>query len=157
MKTRFGFAALFLLVLLGIGVSYGQQQQTQTHNGYWWTDQAQSFKLGFATGYAMAMTDASDAASFRCLAAKNGGTIPEKYPGDEMVTACLQAPEVVALNFGGLRIGQLVDGAEEFYKDFRNKSIEIQLTMRYVRDQLKGKSDKELTDELAAWRQSANK
>jgi hypothetical protein len=153
LKTYIGFALLFLLLSLGTVTAHGE---TQSHNGYWWADSAENFKLGFATGYAIAMTDASDAAAFRCLAAKNGGKVPEKYPGDEVFTACSQSPEAMSHNFGNIRVGQLVEGVDEFYKDFRNKNIEIQLAMQYVRDELKGKPAKELEDGLTGWRQRAN-
>jgi hypothetical protein len=153
MKTRMGFA-LVLMALAGTSVAHGQEI---THNGYWWVDQSQSFKLGFATGFAIAMTGNSDAAAFRCIAAKHGGTIPEQYPGNEELSACMQSPEVAALNYGGFRVGQLVEGVDEFYKDFRNKNILVDVGMRYVKDELRGKTSKELEDELAGFRQSANK
>jgi hypothetical protein len=81
----------------------------------------------------------------------------KRFPLREVLDACLKSPEVAVLNFSGIRMGQLVQGADEFYKDFRNKSIAIQLAMRYVRDQLNGKPDKDLADELAGWRRTANK
>ena len=153
MKVHMGFA-LMILVLTGTGAARGQEI---THDGYWWVSESQTFKLGFATGFAMAMTGSSDAAVFRCLAAKNGGIMPEKYPGIEAWTACAQAPEIAMLSYSNLRMGQLVDGVDEFYKDFRNKNILVDVAMRYVKDELRGKTDKELQDELATFRQSANK
>jgi len=42
----------------------------------------------------------------------------------------------------------LAEGVDDFYKDFRNKGIDIGLAIRYVRDELKGKSAKELEDKL---------
>jgi hypothetical protein len=131
--------------------------QVTKHDGYWWSGESESFKLGFATGYAMAMTGNSDAAVLRCIEAKNGGTLPEKYPGNEALIACQQTPEVEGLNYSNLQIGQLVEGLDEFYKEFRNKNILVDVAMRYVKDELRGKSTKELEDELAAFRQSANK
>ena len=146
-----GFA-LLLLVLLGTGMGQGQDQ---SHDGYWWAGFPSNYKLGFATGYAMAMTNAYDRASIKCLADKNGGTLPEKYPGHEALKACLESPTVTPFDFESIRIGQLAEGADEFYKDFRNKGIDIILAMSYVRDQLKGKPAKELEDELALWRRPA--
>ncbi len=148
------YLALVLVALAGASVAHGQDK---TDNGYWWVDQTPSFKMCFATGYATAMTNNSDVAGFKCLAAKHGGTIPEKYPGNAELEECLKTPEVMALDFGKIRMGQLVDGVDEFYKDFRNKGIGIVFAMYYVRDQLKGKPDTELAAELAGWRQAANK
>ena len=153
MKVRTGLA-LVLFVLSGTGIAYGQEQ---THNGYWWVDKSLDFKLGFATGYVVAMVNATDSAAFRCLAAQNGGTLPKKYPGDEALKACQKEAEAVFVYFGGIPMGQLVDGVDEFYKDFRNKNLQIELAMLYVRDALKGKPDKELQDELSGWRQTTSK
>jgi hypothetical protein len=155
MKCPVRLSVLLLLVFFGMGTSQGQQPQS--HDGYWWTDQAEGFKLGFATGYALAMTNAADGAGLTCVADRNGGTLPDNTPLREAIKACLQSPQVVSLTFTGIRLGQLVEGADEFYKDFRNKDLKVEVAMRYVRDQLKGKTEKELADELAAWRQSANK
>lgn len=41
-------------------------------------------------------------------------------------------------------MGQVADGVDEFYKDFRNKLIGVVFALDYVRDQLKGKSPDEL-------------
>jgi hypothetical protein len=156
MKTRMGFA-LLILAALGVGTIHGQQEQQTPKNGYWWLPSGEGFKVGFATGYAMAMNDMADAAFFRCVAAKNGGSVPTTYPGDGAIKACMQGPEVASIvTFNG-RVGQVAEGVDEFYKDFRNKNILIELAMRYVSDQLKGKPDGELADELADWRQRANK
>jgi hypothetical protein len=135
--------------LLATGIGRGEEQP---HNGFWWVGSSENFKLGFASGYAMAMVHVSDAEGFQCLADRNGGTIPEKFPGDEALKACMQSPRVARYDFGQIRFGQLSEGVDEFYKDFRNKGLEIDLAMTYVRDELKGKSTKELEDELTLWR-----
>jgi hypothetical protein len=136
MKTRKGFGLLLFLVLMGTG-----QGQEQPHNGYWWMDSPDNYKLGFASGYAMAMTSVYDRGSFTYLIEK----------GDEAIKACMQT-QMIPFDFTHIRLGQLAEGVDDFYKDFRNKGIDINLAMRYVRDELKGKSAKELEDELAKWR-----
>ena len=102
--------ALALLMLAGTG--HGQEI---THNGYWWANQPQNFKLGFVTGFTMAMTGNSDAAVLRCLATKQRSV--EKASGEEW-KECMQTPEVAMLSYSNLRAGQLVEGLDEFYKDF---------------------------------------
>ena len=102
LKAHIGFALMVLVLMLaGAGVAQGQpqgQQQSQipVRDGYWWTNQAQDFKLGFVTGFAVAMTGNSDAAVVRCIATKPGGA--EKASGEEW-KACTQAPEVVMLSY----------------------------------------------------------
>jgi hypothetical protein len=54
-------------------------------------------------------------------------------------------------------LSTLAEGFDEFYKDFRNKGLDIKLAMRFVKEQLHGKPSKELEDELTEWRRSAVK
>jgi hypothetical protein len=154
-NARFSFA-LLLLVTLATGLGHGQEK-TPTHNGFWWVGSSETFKLGFVTGYVMAMVHVEDIEGFLCLAERNGGTIPEKYPGDEALKACTtQNARIAAYNFDQLRLGQLSEGVDEFYKDFLNKGIDINPAMTYVRDELKGKPEKDLEEELAKLRNAAN-
>jgi hypothetical protein len=92
------------------------------------------------------------------LAEKNGGKLPEKLSSMDVLDACARGPDVVPFDFGGhFRMGQWLDGVDEFYKDFRNKGLDVQLAMRYVKEQLHGKPAKELEDEVTEWRRSAAK
>ena len=61
-------------------------------------------------------------------------------------------PRVAPYELGSIPFGQLSDGLDEFYKDFRNKTIDVNLAMAYVRDELKGKPAKELEEELTRYR-----
>jgi hypothetical protein len=144
--------SIFLLVLLGSGVA-GAQNQSPTDNGYWWADQSRVFKLAFADGYAAAMTHASGIEAFRCVADRNGGILPANPPSNEVLNASVQSTE--PLDFSELLVGQLTDGVDDFYKDFRNKSIDIRFAFQYVRDELKGKSSVELEQELNKARASS--
>jgi hypothetical protein len=142
---------------LGMGVAQGQQQE-KANDGYWWMGSSEAFRVGFVSGYVMAMIKVADAHTFRCIAEKSGGKLPEKYPGNDVLEACLQSPDVVPFAFGGgFRMGQWLDGVDEFYKDFRNKGLDIHLAMLYVKEQLHGKSAKELEDEVTEWRRTAAK
>jgi hypothetical protein len=124
MKVHLGFAAMVLVLLLaGTGAAQGQPQGKITvRDGYWWTNQAQDFKSGFVTGFAMAMSGNSDAAVLRCLATKQGDA--EKASGEDW-KECTQKPEVQMLSYGNLRIGQSVEEVAEFYKYFRNKNLVV--------------------------------
>jgi hypothetical protein len=134
-----------LLVLVGIARGTGDEQ---SYNGYWWNDKTPQFKIGFASGYAMGMVDAKDLAGFKCIADKNGGRLPEKAPSNEVIDACLQDPWVKPMDYSNVRFGQLADGLDEFYKDFRNKEVDVQYALGYVRDELKGKPSDQLDQEL---------
>jgi hypothetical protein len=152
MKTRLGIGILLSAVLLGAG-----QGQEQKHDGFWWVGSSKDFKVGFASGYTVAMVRALDIEGFRCLADRNGGKLPEKYPGDEALKACTsQNPRLAPYDFSDIRIGQLSEGVDEFYKDFRNKGIDITMAITYARDELKGKPTKELEEELTKLRSAAH-
>jgi hypothetical protein len=150
MTTRFGFA-LLLLATLGTGFGQGQSSK-EPDNGFWWVSQSETFKLGFVKGYASAMSIAADRIGFTCIADKNGGVIPEKVPTDAVLKECMESRTVDLFSFGGIRFGQLEEGMDDFYKDFRNKGVTVTAAIFYVRDELKGKSAKELEDELNVYR-----
>jgi len=140
-----------LLLLLSVGTTLASGQE-KSHDGYWWLANASDFKLGFATGFAMAMIRADDTVYFSCIADKNGGTLPREAPSQAVLNEC-NTRLTKNFDFNSLRIGQLVDGVDQFYSDFRNKGLDVGAAMTYVRDQLKGKPAKELEDELNLWRQ----
>lgn len=137
MKTRVSLA-LVLLAIVGSGTLYGQGK---AHNGFWWVDLPESYKLGFVAGYADAMTDVRDHNIWKCVREK----------GHEAQQTCVRS-DVDALDFISILHGQLREGLDEFYRTFLNKRIDIAHAMFYVRDQLKGKSAKELEEELDSFR-----
>jgi len=55
-----------------------------------------------------------------------------------------------AYDFDGITMGQFVDGIDTFYKDFRNKQLEIAWAIQYVPDE--GKSAQDLDAEVTLWR-----
>jgi hypothetical protein len=122
-------------------VSRNHTGQETIHNGFWWVNSSDQFKIGFVTGFAIAMTQLYDAGSFACLVEK----------GDEAMKACIKT-KVLPFDYTKIRLGQLSEGVDEFYKDFRNKGIDITHAMVYVRDELKGKSANELEEELSQMR-----
>src|SRR5260370_18181014 len=151
MKTRMGFG-LFLFVTL-VGTGQGRDQSTRdSDNGYWWAKQSENLKLGFISGYVSDMTLVYNRTTIMCLAEKNLDLPPEKRLTDDVLNACAQTPMAMQSNFTGIRFGQLLEGVDDFYKDFRNKGVYVTAALFYVRDELKGKPAKELEDELNVFR-----
>jgi hypothetical protein len=64
------------------------------------------------------------------------------------VTAARRPHSVACYDFGNISFGQLMDGVDEFYKDFRNKHVAIADAMTCVRDKLKRKSPAALERQL---------
>jgi hypothetical protein len=56
-----------------------------------------------------------------------------------------------AKDFSGIPMGQFVDGADAFYRDYRHRNLEIGFALQYVRDQMRGKSQAELDAEIVMW------
>ncbi|MGB0066361.1 MAG: hypothetical protein WBP85_18120 [Terracidiphilus sp.] len=150
--TKRAVLASFVLAMLFAGAIYAEDAP---HNGFWWSGLSESFKLGYISGYVEANGTRSDHEFFRCIAAKSGGSLPEKYPGNAIIDECRRAPDP-QFDYTQLRFGQLEEGLDEFYKDFRNKSILISAALSYVRDQLRGTSDGELAVRLQQLRKAAN-
>lgn len=157
MSTRLILCLVFL-VGLQTAILHGQQAQN-AHDGYWWTNSSEGFRVGFVSGYTMAMNFAGEDAALRCLAQKSGGKVPATLPDQAVLKACVESPEAKPyVTYGGnFVVGQWSDGVDEFYKDFRNKRLDIQLAMRYVGQQLSGIPAKELEDEVTGWRRAAAK
>lgn len=144
-----------LSLALSLPLIHAQQQQQAKSDGYWWNEKDDSFKIGFVSGYVLAMVNVSDVKWFECLAERNGGKVPEVYPGKEAANACGESPDVKRFKFGGYRNGQWRDGVDEFYKDYRNRGLAIPQAMWYVKQQLEGTPAKQLEDEVTEWRRTA--
>lgn len=57
-------------------------------------------------------------------------------------------------DFYRIAYGQLVEGMDTFYGDFRNKRILFNYGVLYVRDEIRGVSKKELDDRIQGMRQA---
>jgi hypothetical protein len=147
-----------LLLSIGLIAGVASGQQPPAHDGYWWTNSNEGFQIGFVNGYLMAMKTAGDSATFNCIAEKNGGVLPAKAPDNATLTTCINSANARPfMVFSGFRVGQWKDGVDEFYKDSRNKSLDVQLAMRYVAQQLRGTPATELEKEVIDWRRLAAK
>jgi len=150
MKAHVGFALPLLLILLGTGMVRGQQGQPL--DGPWWVPIPENYKQGFVGGYMMGTVRAHNLVLQNCYG-KSGGDALESYAA---LKTCLTITFLKTFDFSGIRPGQLADGIDEFYKDSRNKDIDINFALLYARDKLKGKPAKELEDELTQWRRQSS-
>lgn len=117
-------------------------------DGYWWLESNPSFRLGFVSGYVVAMDEAGVKEFAQCAGLAD--MLKDRFPGQNVVQKlCLDEKNA---DFDGITMGQFVDGVDEFYKDFRNKQLGVSWALQYVRDQVKGKPAKDLESELTTWR-----
>lgn len=154
MKVRFAVGLFVLFLFVGNG-SGGQQQRQPQLNGYWWAGMNPSFKLGWVSGYAKAMDLAGSLQMETCAA--NLPMYQKEYPSTDpkvlLQRLCLSDTQ---FDYDGIAMGQFVDGIDAFYRDFRNKQLEIGWAIEYVRDEIKGKPAAELDAEAGLWRRCAS-
>jgi hypothetical protein len=147
MKTLLLFiAALVLLV-----PNASSAGDTTEMDGYWWGKLDANFKLGWVSGYAKAMDLAGTIEMSTCAA--NMPLYVKQFPNTDpkviLQKMCLSNTQ---FDYDGIKMGQFVDGMDAFYKDYRNKQLEIGLAIQYARDSIKGKPAQELDAEATLWR-----
>lgn len=120
-------------------------------DGVWWSQMSPAFKLGWVSGYAKAMDLAGTLQMGNCLAEMP--MYQKQFPdvdGKEILQKmCLSNK---AFDYDGITMGQFVEGMDAFFKDYRNKQVEVGWAIQYVRDEIKGKTAQELDAEVAMWR-----
>ncbi len=132
---------IWLLPLILTFLPFSLMAQNE-HDGFWWTSQSSTAKVFFVSGYVEGMS----AASAGVKAAVSEGAAKDSVPSRSFLLR--------EFDYSNVRAGQLVDGVDEFYKDFRNKGIEIADALLYVRDQISGESEERLKDFLNKLRQA---
>jgi hypothetical protein len=73
-----------------------------------------------------------------------------KVSGERWKDMCLNDK---SYDYSGIAMGQFVDGADVFYRDYKHKNLEVGFALQYVRDQMRGKSQKDLDAEVASWQE----
>jgi hypothetical protein len=120
-------------------------------DGYWWEKLDASFRLGWVSGYAKAMDLAGSIQMSKC--ASNMPLYQKEWPNldpkDILEKMCLSDTQ---FDYDGIAMGQLADGMDAFYRDDRNKQLEVGWAIQYARDSIKGKPVQELDAEVALWR-----
>jgi hypothetical protein len=120
-------------------------------DGYWWGKLDTNFKLGWVSGYAKAMDLAGGIQMSTCAA--NMPMYRKQFPNTDpkvlVEKICLSDK---TFDYDGIAMGQFVDGIDAFYKDYRNKQLEVGWAIQYARDSIKGKPAQELDAEVSLWR-----
>jgi hypothetical protein len=117
-------------------------------DGYWWEKLNASFKLGWVSGYAKAMDLAGSIQISTC--ASNMPLYAKEFPNTDpkviLQKMCLNDTQ---FDYDGITMGQFVDGMDAFYRDYRNKQLEVGWAIQYARDSIKGKP---VDAEVTLWR-----
>lgn len=143
---------LVFVVLLAMVVPNAPSATDKTDlDGYWWEKFDASFKLGWVSGYAKAMDLAGSSQMLTC--ASNMPMYVKEFPNTDpkviLQKMCLSDTQ---FDYDSISMGQFVDGMNAFYKDYRNKQLEVGSAIQYARDAIKGKPAHELDAEVTLWR-----
>jgi len=127
----------FAAVLFFSACCFGQQRD-DVLRGAAWQSYSEQFKGGYITGYISAMGYASVTT---CMSIKDA----------EAHKACFSHAQ--DYDFDSITVGQLLNGINTFYKDFRNFQVPLTMAMSLVRDEIRGRSEQDIQKELDSWRQ----
>lgn len=146
--------SLPILFLLLASCAVSQTQSAVHYDGHWWNGRDMSYKLGFVLGFIQGVGLVADETQIDCVIAKYQQKRPPKAPPPTGVSEACTNPR---WDFDKIRSGELQEGLDVFYADFRNKAVFVNDAVLYVRDELKGKSAAELEKELENFRASARR
>jgi hypothetical protein len=147
MKPLLAFVALVAFVVPNAPLAADKTDL----DGYWWEKLDASFKLGWVSGYAKAMDLAGTIQMSTC--ASNLPLYAMEFPNtDPKVLWQKMCLSDTQLDYDSISMGQFVDGMNVFYKDYRNKQLEVDWAIQYARDSIKGKPAQELETEVNMWR-----
>jgi len=122
-------------------------------DGNTWASWNPSMKLGFVVGFLQA-TDTDGAVKMvTCLDMLNYIDL-KKVSGERWKDMCLNDK---TNDYGGISMGQFVDGVDAFYRDYRHRNLEVSFGLQYVRDQMRGKTQAELDAEVPQWQEMTQK
>ena len=114
------------------------------HNGYWWRGSSDGFKIGYVIGFVEGSSSASDTYLEWLSQFKKDKSFPV-----EMASKLT--------NYDQIRFGQIIAGLDEFYtKISENMNIHVEDVIPFVRFQIRGRSDTELSSQLERLRKNVS-
>ena len=131
----------FVTVLFFSACCFGQVLDGSDWRGY-----SEQFKGGYITGYIHAMGTAQVSSAMSCMSIDN-----PKDKNAAISKACISNAQ--SFDFQSITVGQLLDGMNAFYKDFRNFKVPLTLAMDLVRDEIRGRTEADVQKYLDSWRQ----
>src|SRR5580692_4576550 len=107
-------------VALALSLVTPIRSQTPDHTGAWWNSLSRPQRIAFVAGYLEASGTVSSSVFLRCLAEKNNGVVPEKAPSDAEIDRCSARAKALSVpKFQNQTFGQISDGIDKFYSDYR--------------------------------------
>jgi hypothetical protein len=145
MRTRITIVVAVLLVSV-----CSLRAADQSMDGYWWEKMDASFKLGWVSGYAKAMDLAGTLQIAKC--ASEVPLYAKEYPNVDPKVIFQKLCVSNDTDYDGITMGQFVAGIDAFYRDYRNKQLDVGYAIQYARDSIRGKPAQDLDAQVASWR-----
>jgi hypothetical protein len=143
-KLIFG---LIFFLLLALPINAIREQEP--HDGYWWADWNDSFRLGYVIGLSGGIS--------HCDLAFNG--LCDRFISDSTsLDDCknillLYRDFLLEFEIRDITCGQMRDGISALYEDYRNKRLLAINLLSVVKMQVAGKSEAEINSVLQGLRQ----
>jgi hypothetical protein len=136
MRCGMILAVVLTFITMALGVD-----KTPPMNGFWWDETPDIAKTGFVIGYVAGIDHANK-------------LLVEALEAHKTSLASAQSDAALEsyMNFYEISFGKLRNGLMDFYKDGRNKRININLAILYVRDEIRGMSQEESNRRLESLR-----
>jgi hypothetical protein len=101
------------VLFFGVGFTSEAQIATNVHNEYWWLDSSDLVRIAYVLGF----VDGANQGQF-------WSGIIAQVKGNTATKAKVNYVHG-RLDYNRVRYGQFKDGLDEFYKDYKNKSIHV--------------------------------
>lgn len=142
-----GLVVLVLFAVIPVWVN----AQAGRRDGNWWLNETPANKLNYIVGFFDGMELGHNFSYWGIL--KDSGN---------KETACISDSHksfdsLSAKFFSNVTNGQLVDGIDSFYKDFRNRGIRVPDAVWVVVNEIAGTPKQDIDGMIEGWRQNATK
>jgi hypothetical protein len=144
---KVGYRVIWTVLALGLVTPLTSMQtrgaDENRRDGNWWRQQPQMVKVVYIVGFFDGMELGSDFSFW-------------KYMDDETLMAKTAASyrEYNGKYFGHVTSGQLADGLDNFYQDYRNRQIRLQHAVWLVVNAIAGTPQAELDKMIENWRKN---
>jgi hypothetical protein len=162
MRIRTNFLVAVAGLILGAGLACGQNND-QPQNGYWWAKLNQQERVAWIVGFNDGSEVVRGNITTACL--NQAGASQEQMkqqlkPGPIYEAAAADCDKKLGLLLNPYKPpkanGQIIDGLNQFYADYRNKNINVLAAVYYVYQELDGVPQNLLDEFVRSVRQDPN-
>jgi hypothetical protein len=151
MKLHLGRSVLFAIVLL-LTATIARDQVSTTRDGNWWIEQDQSEKLSYMTGFFDGIELGKNFSYWGYM-----DEMKAKKPDavSAMAKTVASFDEYSEKYLSTVTTGQVAEGLDKLYVDYRNRSIRVSSGVWLVLNSISGKSDAEMQKLTESFRKNA--